>query len=553
MCKIMKTPTLGAIMIVKNEEKNLGGILSDIQGVVDEICIVDTGSSDGTVSLAESYGARVGHFPWIDDFAAARNHSIQLASSDYLLWLDADDRIDESDLEVLVKLKTRLRHQKDRAYMLKILSRSEDMPDTISYQTRIIPNRDGVRFEGRVHEQILPSLKKCSIRVESIDMTIRHIGYHDAEARQEKARRNLDILMKEFREGKDTATQCFFIAMACIGMQDYERCLEYISLARQKRSDEDWYHFSYTVSVDCLIRLNRIQESRREISSGIAAFPESPLLHYFLGTVCMSEGDYSEAASAFKKASALKPLIDSYPLPPDLQTNSLLQQGKALEKLGRTEKAIHVYEEGLKSCRDPKALHHALGIALLQAGNVDEAIDHLTRAQNMSVSVDASLWLSLAQIHLHRKNHDKAHVLYLEILHENPTNLHALACILTTSIFLDDMDTFLSALEQLMLTLDIPIPEAAIDSLAECADLCTMVARQLKERGERVTARYLAETALILNASCSDAHLLLADLFSAQGDTARMIESLEVALKSGADGHEILERIEKATSTGNTA
>ena len=120
----MKNQTLGAVMIVKNEEERLGDILSDIRNVVDEICIVDTGSSDGTIALAESFGARIERFPWCNDFSAARNHSLACAKSDYLLWLDADDRIDEGSVKALLKLKTRLRPEKDRAYTLKILGRS---------------------------------------------------------------------------------------------------------------------------------------------------------------------------------------------------------------------------------------------------------------------------------------------------------------------------------------------------------------------------------------------------------------------------------------------
>lgn len=538
--------TLGAIIIVKNEGNILGRILSDIRDVVDEICIVDTGSSDHTVAIAESFGAKVSHFPWNNDFSAARNHSIACAKSDYLIWLDADDRIDEADQKHLASFKNRLRPQKDRAYMLKILGRSKDMPDTVSLQTRIIPNRPGVRFTGRVHEQVLPSLKDNKIKLESLDITIRHTGYADEHARISKARRNLGILMEELKDGKDTANQYFFMAMACIGMQDYVKCLEYLTLARQKRTDEDWYHFSYTVSTDCLLRLNRIEEARREISAGIAAFPESPLLHYYLGSLCMHEQAYSQAAAAFKKASSLKPMIDSYPLPPDLRTTALLQHGKALEKLGETERAIDVYKEGLRSGGDQKALHRALGLALLQAEDLDGCIAHLATAKDLSSSPDASLWMSLAQMYLHREVYDKAHALYLEILQEDPTHLDALSRILATSVYLDDMDSFLGALEQLLITLGIPVPDAPVDSLTECADLCMDVASRFREKGEAMCARAIAEASVLLHPACSRAHLLLADLFSDQGDTIRMISSLEMALKSGAERNEIMNRIEKA-------
>lgn len=538
--------TLGAVMIVKNEEKNLGGILSDIRDAVDEICIVDTGSSDGTVPLAESFGARIEYLPWSNDFSAARNHSLACAESDYLIWLDADDRIDENDREALRTLKSRLRPSKDRAYTLKILGRSNDMPDTVSCQTRIIPNRIDIRFEGRVHEQILPSLEKHAISVEPVNITIRHTGYHNHDARIAKAHRNLTILTEELHAGKDTANQHFFMAMACIDMKDYQQCLEYLSRARHKRTDEDWLHFSYTISTDCLLRLERIEDARTEITKGTDIFRNSPLLHYYLGRVCMKAGRFTEAVAALEKAAALPQKIDSYPTPPDLRTTILLQLGRALERAERLGDAIETYTRALKSGTQQKSLHHAKGIALLQDGKIDDALLHLGKARDLSARVDIALWQSLAQIYLFRKAHDQAHALYLDILRDAPEHLGALAGALGTSIELDDIDAFLNALEKLLLILDIPVPEAEIESLAECAVLCIEAANRLKKNGERALAHRLAETALLLDMSSSGAHLLLADLSSEEGDTSRMLESLEAALKSGAESEEIIKRIDAA-------
>ncbi len=501
--------TLGVIMIVKNEEENLGALLADIRGVADEICIVDTGSSDATVAVAESMGARVEHFPWTDDFSAARNRSIACARSDYLLWLDADDRIDEPDRKALASLKPRLRKGRDRAYMLKILGRSEDMPDTVSLQTRIIPNREGVRFTGRVHEQVVPSLNEIGVRVEPLDITIRHTGYHDEDTRRAKARRNLDILKAEVEDGHETANRYFFMAMACMGIQEYGQCLHYLRMARGKRTDEDWLHYSFTVSTDCLLRLERIEEAASEVARGISLFRDSPLLHYFQGLVRMKQGRYDDAAAAFRRAASLPLKIDTYPAPPDLKTVILTQ----------------------------------LGRALLQTGSIDEALVHLSKARELSDRIDASLWLGLARIHEYRKDHAKAQALYLDVLSDSPSHLQGLAGILGTSIELDDIDSFFQALERLLLLLDIPLPEDEISSLPQCADLCVAVGWRLRERKEPALAMRMADAAMRLNPSCAAARLLQADLFRDRGDTARMAASLEEALKVGADRSEVLARL----------
>jgi glycosyltransferase involved in cell wall biosynthesis/SAM-dependent methyltransferase len=501
--------TLGVIMIVRNEEENLGALLPDIRGVADEICIVDTGSLDATVAVAESLGARVEHFPWTDDFSAARNRSIACARSDYLLWLDADDRIDEPDRRALQSLKPRLRKARDRAYMLKILGRSEDMPDTVSLQTRIIPNREGVRFTGRVHEQVVPSLNEIGVRVEPLDITIRHTGYHDEDARRAKARRNLDILKAEVEDGHETANRYFFMAMACMGIQDYAQCLHYLGRAREKRTDEDWLHYSFTVSTDCLLRLERIEEAASEVARGISLFRDSPLLHYFQGLVRMKQGRYDDAATAFQRAASLPLKIDTYPAPPDLKTTVLTQHGRAL----------------------------------LLKGSIDEALVHLSKARELSDRTDTSLWLTLARIHEYRKDHAKAKALYLDILRDSPAHLQGLTGVLGTSIELDDIDPFFQALEQLLVLLDIPLPEEEISSLSQCADLCAAIGHRLRERNEPALAMRMADAAMRLNPSCAAALLLQADLYRDKGDTARMAASLEEALKNGADRSAVLARL----------
>jgi glycosyltransferase involved in cell wall biosynthesis len=87
------TPQISLCMIVKDEETLLPRCLSSIQGVVDEIIVVDTGSTDRTVAIAQSFGASVYHHPWQDDFAAARNESVRYAHGDWILVLDADETL----------------------------------------------------------------------------------------------------------------------------------------------------------------------------------------------------------------------------------------------------------------------------------------------------------------------------------------------------------------------------------------------------------------------------------------------------------------------------
>ena len=113
-------PKVSLCMIVKNEEKNLPDCLASIRDAVDEIVIIDTGSTDGTRQIAASFGARVFDLPWSDSFADARNASIEHARGEWIFWMDADDRIDAGNLEKLKKLFLRL-NDSEAAHVMKCL------------------------------------------------------------------------------------------------------------------------------------------------------------------------------------------------------------------------------------------------------------------------------------------------------------------------------------------------------------------------------------------------------------------------------------------------
>jgi tetratricopeptide (TPR) repeat protein len=549
LLRIAQNPTIGVIMIVKDEEARLGNILTDIKDVVDEIVVVDTGSSDATVSIAQKHGAKVGYFTWCNDFSAARNASISLATSDYLLWFDADDRLDPGEGQKLSALKKYLRPAKDRAYMLKINSATRQTGDRLCFQVRIFPNLPGLHFENRVHEQIAPSIECAGIVIESVDILIRHTGYHDINETLSKLRRNLSILIEELSAGTGTPSHRFFIAATYFGLGEYEQCIEHIKAARALGDSRSWLKDSYSLASDSYLKLDRIEDALVELEHGVAAFPDRGLMHYLLGVTCLTANKIEAAIDALARAMHLGIKVETFSIPSHIYELLPYFYGMALEKVGRLQEAAEAYKASLAVNPEGLPAIMALGMVLLQAGKIDEAVVRLTAAKDMSATVNIPLWLSLAKIHSYRKNPEKAHALYRDILHETPSNQQCLAGILHTSIELDNIEAFLSALEQLLLTLDIPIPEAAIESLGQCADLCMKIAFRLKETRELDLARQLAEIAVRLDVSCPSAHLFLADLFAEKGDTPRMIAHLETALKNGADSDEVLRRIELAEHT----
>ena len=100
--------TISCCMIVKNEEKMLPACLASLQGIADELIVVDTGSEDRTREIAASFGARVSEFTWVDDFSAARNYAFSLATGEYIYSADADEVIDEENRARFLELKRAL-------------------------------------------------------------------------------------------------------------------------------------------------------------------------------------------------------------------------------------------------------------------------------------------------------------------------------------------------------------------------------------------------------------------------------------------------------------
>jgi Glycosyltransferases involved in cell wall biogenesis len=145
-------------MIVKNEERFLPLCLDSVKDYVDEMIIVDTGSSDGTVEIAKSYNAKVYHHPWENSFSKARNYSLKYATSEWILILDADEEIDKIDAP---RLKEVLKDDRTNVILLPVFSKSYKGKNLgVGNSERIFRNHLDFRYEGIVH-----NILKCSVRL----------------------------------------------------------------------------------------------------------------------------------------------------------------------------------------------------------------------------------------------------------------------------------------------------------------------------------------------------------------------------------------------------
>jgi tetratricopeptide (TPR) repeat protein len=198
-------------MIVKNEQANIEACLAGVRDLVDEMIVVDTGSTDDTRAIATRLGARVFDFPWTDDFAAARNAALSHANGGWIFWLDADDRIDAENRDRLRKLFASLRDENVAYHMI---CRSLDPSGTTTTDhVRLFPNRPQIRWQHRIHEQILPAVRSCGGVSRPTDIVILHTGYQDAALYRRKLERNLKLLERERAEHPEAASVLYHLGL----------------------------------------------------------------------------------------------------------------------------------------------------------------------------------------------------------------------------------------------------------------------------------------------------------------------------------------------------
>ncbi|MDB5106393.1 MAG: putative glycosyl transferase family 2 protein [Fibrobacteres bacterium] len=272
-----KRMDLTVCSIVRDEEANLEGLLAGIPLGRVEWIVMDTGSKDATSEILLQAGIKTHRFAWCDDFSAARNASLELATRGWILWIDADDRLEETFWDGIQALLDGPR----RGYRFLVRSPRENSRGDCFRQIRLFPNDLGIRFEGRVHEQLGTSMQKLRVPIENADLEILHMGYDTAAKRGAKLKRNRALLEQErLAHPRDPAV-----------IMEYGNCL--------------YQSGEYTDAKAAYLRLMPSQQPR-----SCGAPPDDEVLRHFptlLGETCLKQGAETEAGEWFRLAAAWNP------------------------------------------------------------------------------------------------------------------------------------------------------------------------------------------------------------------------------------------------------
>ncbi len=297
---------VSACVIVKNEAGNIQRWLNCVRRLADEIVVVDTGSTDETIRLAEQGGARVVPFLWRDDFAAAKNFALDQVHGEWVIFLDADEYFSPATID---RVLPAIAHFHPQRRIVGLVTRwinfdADDHNRFISAgcQIRIFRNQKTLRYQGKIHEALANLVKGSERQMQLVpEIEIYHTGY-TAHLMRGKYKRNLQLL-EQTTQKKLHPTEYVYFMNCYEGLEDYEKSLLYAekAIATGERfvgleTDAD------AGRITALVRLHRpAAEVNQAIDAAIRRFPDQTEFYFRKGFFCYDEKDYIGAETALQE------------------------------------------------------------------------------------------------------------------------------------------------------------------------------------------------------------------------------------------------------------
>ena len=403
---------LSLAMIVKNEAAHLGHCLDSVRGLVDQMVVVDTGSSDDTVAVARERGAEVSFFPWIGDFSAARNASLAQVSGDWVLVLDADEAVDAADFPLIRQACAQERVDGFQLLIRNYLPDGNRMamdepakPNPGGYaegaayahcgdsrNLRLFRHFPGMAYQGRLHELMEPYFTERKLPLLTLDAVIHHYGQTLATRVETKKAVYLELAQKDVAERPLVLESHYNLVMQAMAAEAWETACAAVEVMRQRFPKQlPAIIFVHALSLQYLGRhpealaefdrlllkapahasgfvrrgvslasLGRVQEARRVFEKAMVRFPQyaAPLVH-------LAELDVNQGDSVAARATLLRGL-ERFPLDASVW-NRLVRLGV---ESGHPEQAVTDAWAAIQRCPNggEGTWHQLVGLALLQQG-----------------------------------------------------------------------------------------------------------------------------------------------------------------------------------------
>ena len=406
--------TVGLSMITKNEAHTLRACLDSVQGLVGQIVVADTGSTDNTADIARECGATVISFAWENDFAKARNAALALMTTDWVLVLDADEELDRDARKLIPGLlsatdvggyvtpirnymPSRFNRGWDRVGVANDYrhERANNAPSYIAHgNCRLFRRHPEIYFTGRIHELVEPQIRSLGLKLPVANFFIHHFGQLvDQEARNKKRTLYLELLRAKTEEHPDDHaawTQLGLHEFECFNRpQEALRCFER-ALVLQPNAPETWLFKGMVYA-----NIGRYQEALDALEHDTRGDACSALREDLRGDVLAGLGRFKEARLAYRKALKVT------------GSNALLESklGYTEVKLGQKNSGLAMLRRAARSAPEMYAIQDRLMKACIMADRLAEAAE--TAEKITTVAVHPTLFLRAASIRAQMKQWDQ--------------------------------------------------------------------------------------------------------------------------------------------------
>ena len=385
-----REPRVTLCMIARDEERFLPECLRRALPAVDEIVLVDTGSTDRTVAIAESFGARVLHQPWADDFSAPRNAALAAATGDWILVLDADEFLVGA---AAARIRELVRASGVAGWHMRFTNVYTSGKTVGVMMVRLFRNLPGLAWQNVIHEQVTPSLlragRELGLELGSCEVEVEHHGYSD-EVMQSRGKneRNERLFSKQLAQTPDDV-YCLYkygdFLRRVPGRSDDAhrlllRCLEVIRSGPPSLPRE--LPYAGEVAALCALELARRNETAAAVAvvdEALRRFIATPNLHYIAASLMLAQSRADAAIAHFRRCLAYRGQVLVVPIQDGITAHvSLLGIAQALALKGELQRASRLAERAVAMAPDYEVGPMVLSKLQLRLGDPAEALRTLT-------------------------------------------------------------------------------------------------------------------------------------------------------------------------------
>ena len=402
-----KKPTISLCMIVKDEADFLKSCLDSVKDYVDEMIIVDTGSKDDTIKIAESFGAKVIEHEWKDNFSDARNVSLKHATKDWILILDADETISEKDLKEMKKLLedknadayslVQRNYFKDRKETsIEVSSKDDKYPESKKYNgwfpsrlVRLFRNNKDYEFTGIIHELIEQSIEIKEDNIVPSQIPIHHFRVDkDQKFNDNKKQKYLEMGLKQIETTPDEPKPYYEVGQIYLSDEEYDKAIELFEKAIKiidKSKDYDKHKGTYVYLCLSLgkayLKTGKFELAIHYLKKFLENFPNAHIVHFFLGQAYSSLGKVDDAIKHYQTSAKL------YPADEEIHNNL----ANLYSRVGKFELAVQEFKIALKLSPNNATINRNLGATYFVMREPLNALKYFKRSVELQPEFEKDL------------------------------------------------------------------------------------------------------------------------------------------------------------------